>query len=105
MAMKAMKAAKAAAPPRRPKAMKAMKAMKAIKVPKESMKATGKASTKAHADANSQTADAKSKTGALVASWHVNTKNIEEIWVDAILISKRPPLKDDHIIFKVFKKD
>ena len=88
-------------------AMKAMKAMMAIKVPKESMKATGKASTKAQddADANSQTADAKSKTGALVASWHVNTKNIEEIWVDAILISKRPPLKDDHIIFKVFKKD
>ena len=72
---------------------------------KKSMKASKKTSTKASTKASMKASMKASNTGALMNSWHVNTKNIEEIWVDAILISKRPPLKDDHIIFKVFKKD
>ena len=73
------------------------KAMKAMNVPKKSMMASKKASMMVVVKA--------SKTGALMSSRHVNTKGIEDIWVDAILISKRPHLESDNVILKIFKKD
>ena len=94
MAMKAMKAAKADAPPLPARHWKAIKAMN---MPNKSMNASKNASMKVVGKA--------SKTGALTNYWHVDTNNVEEIWVDAILINERPPLKSDNIIFNIFNMD
>ena len=41
----------------------------------------------------------------LQQSWHIDTRNVPEIWVDAALLSQRAALPGDKILFKVFKLD
>ena len=42
---------------------------------------------------------------ALQQSWHVDTRDVPEIWIDAVLLSQRAALPGDKILFKVFKLD
>ena len=69
-----------------------------MKMPKKSMKASKNTSK----TASMKAAMTASTTDARINSWHVNTQNIKEIWVEATVVSKRPPLKSDRITFKVF---
>ena len=41
----------------------------------------------------------------LQQSWHIDTRNVPEIWIDAALLSQRAALPGDKILFKVFKLD
>ena len=92
------------------KAMRVTRAMKAMKkasmkasMKKASMKASMKMAAMAVSPKMAKKAGSKaSDTPARTNSWHVDTEGIKEIWVDAPLISKRPPLNTDTIIFKVF---
>jgi len=38
-------------------------------------------------------------------SWHIDTCNVPEMWIDAALLSQRAALPGDKILFKVFKLD
>ena len=124
-AMKAMKA---------PKVMKAMKSRstKAMPVPKTAAKP--KAAAKAKNDAKTKDGTIKVPfmgTGTtmmpdyarkapdppvdmaggalpqvvLQQSWHIDTRDVPEIWIDASLLSQRAALPGDKILFKVFKLD
>ena len=95
-------------PRRRPKGMNVMKATKVITVMMAMKKASMTASMKQAAmkvsmkKALMKVSMKKADARDLTNSWHVNTEGIKEIWVDATLINKRPPLNTDTIIFKVF---
>ena len=134
MTMKSMKAARAVAPPkRRPstkvakvmpaktavKVFKAMKAMKAATddsvAPPAAMPFMGTGTTKMPVP--DKIGNARDTPGyvaggappplqvALQQSWHVDTRDVPEIWIDAVLLSQRPALPGDKILLKVFKWD
>ena len=41
----------------------------------------------------------------LQQSWHIDTRDVPEIWIDASFLSQRAALPGDKILFKVFKLD
>ena len=117
-AKKAMKVFKAM------KAMKAAKAMKAMKAATDYSVATsaampfmgtwvtkmpGRWPTAARARANKRDTQGEVAGGALPPlqpalqqSWHIDTRNVPEIWVDGPT-GPRPALPGDKILFKFFK--
>ena len=96
-AMKAMKAANAMKGMKVPKGMKAMKAAMSDSVAFKARDApdnAGHAPTATPADVMLQV--------ALQQSWHIDTRNVPEIWVDGPT-GPRPAVPGDKILFKFFK--
>ena len=122
---KAMKAMKAA-PPKRRRSTKAMPVPKTPAKPKAKAKAKNDAKTKDGTikvpfmgtgttmmpdyARNAPGPPVDMAGGALPQvvlrqSWHIDTCNVPEIWIDAALLSQRAALPGDKILFKVFKLD